>query len=394
MANFTYIARDRVGKRMTGVISAKDAAEAREELRNKELFVTNIREQAERTATAQPGSLFTRKKVKLGDMVVMSRQLATLVRAGLSIVECLYAVAAQTENLTLAAALQKVRLDVMTGSTLTEAMRKHPKIFSEKYISLVQAGETGGVLEMTLEVAADQFDKEATLREKVKSAFVYPIIVLVASVGVVIFMLLFIVPVFADVYKQFKATLPPVTLLLVTVSDVTLHYWWMVLTLIIVSALGIRKYIQTPSGKRIFDKLMLKLPLLGKLNRKIAISRFTQTFSGSVKAGVPILQALMISAQTSANTVILDAVQKVTNQVKEGATLSGPLEGTGEFPPMVTRMVAAGEQSGNLDEMLEEVTKFYERDIEYTVERLTRVTNRTIPPTTTVIAGSITRVSR
>jgi type IV pilus assembly protein PilC len=382
MATFSYTARDRSGSQKAGVLDARSVTEARETLRMRELFVTDI---AEKAAAAPSGGLFRKKGVKLGDMVVMSRQLATLVKAGLSIIECLNAVSDQTESAALSQALEQVRLDVLTGSTLAESMHRHPKVFSEQYIALVNAGETGGVLDQTLDVAADQFDKEADLREKVKSAFVYPAIVLIASIGVVTFMLVFIVPVFADVYKQFNAELPAITQMLVTLSFVILHYWWMIAIGAFVAFRVIKQYVASPSGKRMFDLLMLKLPLLGKLNRKIAVARFTQTFAGAVTAGVPILRALTISAQTSGNIILMEAITKVIAQVKDGATLSGPLEQSGQFPPLVTRMIAAGEQSGNLDEMLNEITKFYSRDIEYTVGKLTRI----MEPAMTVAVGGI-----
>lgn len=382
MASFTFTARARSGDRRTGVIDARDVNEAREQLRTKDLFVTEIRQKSTERSGGAP---FSKKKVKLGDMVVMSRQMATLVSAGLSIIECLNIAAAQTENPTLSATLNEVRLDVMTGSTLADAMRRHPKVFSEQYIALVHAGESGGVLEQTLEIAAEQFDKEADLREKVKSAFVYPMLVLIASFGVVTFMLVFIVPVFATVYKQFHAQLPPITQFLVTLSFIIVHYWFIVVICCVAIVKALQQFHKTPPGRRAYDIMMLRAPLLGKLNRKIAVSRFTQTFSGAVKAGVPILGALKISASTSGNVVMIDAIAKVSAQVQDGAPLSAPLEQTGEFPAMVTRMIAAGEQSGNLDEMLSEVTKFYTRDIEYTVGKLTRI----MEPAMTVVVGGI-----
>ena len=316
MATFQYTARDRDGNKSVGTVSAKDSAEARMTLRYKELFVTDIREKTGAgDPKAQPG-LFRKKKVKLTDMVVMSRQLATLVRAGISIIECLHAVAEQAENLALSTALSEVRVDVLSGTTLAGAMRKIPKVFTEKYTALVEAGETGGVLEATLEIAAEQFDKEADLREKVKGAFVYPALVMVASIGVVTFMLLFIVPVFAKVYEQVHATLPLVTLSLVTLSDIILHYWLFVLGGMYAIVFICRRYIKTPNGKLVYDKICLKLPVLGKLNRKIAVARFTQTLAGAVQAGVPIIRALMISANTSGNMVIINAVIHVTNLIK------------------------------------------------------------------------------
>ena len=385
MPTFSYTARDRAGTPSNGVIAAKNPTEVRQILRNKDLFVTVLREQAGPSAPGGGILPFKGKKVKLTELVVMSRQMATLVRAGISIVECLHAVGEQTENPTLKQAITEIRLDVLTGSTLTDAMRKHARILNEMYVSLVQAGETGGVLERTLEIAAQQFDQEAELQEKVKAAFVYPMVVLVASVGVVFFMLIFIVPVFAKVYDQFHATLPPVTLALVMLSSFILHYWWTVLAAGYGGGFLLRRYIRTPAGRTVYDRLMLKLPLLGPLNRKIAVARFTQTFAGATKAGVPILRALAISAQTSGNVVIMEAIKKVAGFVKDGSTLTVPLEQTGQFPPMVTRMIAAGEQSGNLDTMLEEITHFYNRDIEYTVGKLTKI----LEPAMTVVVGGI-----
>ena len=386
MPSYSYIARDRTGKQNSGVVSAKDVSEVREVLRGKELFVTSIQEQAAAAQGSGTGNIsIGKKKVKLTDLVIMSRQLATLVRAGISIIECLASVSAQTDNPTLKQVLDDIRLDVLTGSTLTEAMRKHPKVLSDMYTSLVQAGETGGVLERTLEIAASQYDQEAELQEKVKAAFVYPVLVFVASIAVVLFMLVFIVPVFDKVYKQFHAELPPVTQALVVLSDVVVHYWLIVGGVSYGLFFAIKKFSQTPKGQRFFDELNLKLPLMGDLNRKIAVARFTQTFAGAIQAGVPILRALHISAQTSGNLVIIEAIKKVANFVKDGSTLSAPLEQTGQFPPMVCRMIAAGEHSGNLDTMLDEVTKFYNRDIEYTVGKLTRV----IEPAMTVLVGGI-----
>ncbi|MDE2127465.1 MAG: type II secretion system F family protein [Armatimonadetes bacterium] len=384
MPNYQYTARDLAGKMTSGSLPAGDVAEVRTLLRNKNLYLTTVREQAG-PIEQRPAGLFQRRKVKLKDMVVMSRMLATLVRAGLPIVECLSAVSSQTENIALANALKQVRVDVLSGMTLADSLKKHPKIFNETYCSLVVAGETGGVLDQTLEVAATQFDKEADLRDKVKAAFVYPIIVFIASILVVMFMLVFIVPVFAKVYKDFGAKLPPITQMLIDLSAIVMGYWWIVIPAMIGVALLLKAWVKTKKGRWVWDTVKLKVPVLGKLNRKIAIARFTETLAGAIKAGVPILRALATAAQTSGNVIIMDAVTSVSTAVKEGATLSGPLESSGQFPPIVTKMVAAGEQSGNLDEMLEEVTHFFHRDIEYTVGQLTRI----MEPAMTVVVGGI-----
>ncbi len=385
MPTFTYTARDRSGAQQTGTSTAASMGELKSQLREKNLFVTDAREQAANETGKAQGGLFSRRKVKLGDMVVMSRQLATLVRAGLNITECLYSVAGQTENATLADTLTQVRLDVLTGSTLAGAMRKHPRVFNEMYVSLVDAGEAGGLLDKTLETAAVQFSEEADLREKVKAAFTYPLLVMVAAVGVVAFMLVVIVPVFAQVYKQFGSQLPIVTQSLVLVSAIVVNYWWGVILTAIGLFFGIKYANKTPRGRLLFDRIKLKLPLLGKLVRKMAVARFTQTFAGMSSAGVPILRGLAISANTSGNVVIQNAIRDVAEQVQQGRGLAVPMENTKEFPLMVTRLIAAGEQSGNLDEMLNEITLFYNRDIAYTVDKLTKL----MEPIMTIVVGML-----
>jgi type IV pilus assembly protein PilC len=383
MPIFTYTARDRSGAQTSGTLTAASIGDLRSQLRAKNLFVTDAREQ-NGTGQAQTSSI-RRQGVKLGDMVVMSRQLATLVRAGLNITECLYSVAEQTENHLLKDTLDQVRLDVLTGSTLGGAMRKHPRIFNEMYTSLVEAGETGGMLDKTLETAAEQFSREADLREKVKAAFTYPALVMLVAVGVVTFMLIVIVPVFAGVYKDFHAELPAITQSLVFVSAVIVHDWWGVLITGILTVTALRRYLRTDRGRRQYDTLKLTIPLLGKLNRKIAVSRFTRTFAGMTSAGVPILRALAISGTTSGNVIIQDAVMDVAEQVQQGTSLAMPMEQTKEFPLMVTRLIAVGEQSGNLDEMLNEITLFYNSDIQYTVEKLTKL----MEPLMTIVVGVI-----
>ena len=344
---------------------------------------------AARASGAEPSKPFKRKKkVKISDLVIMSRQFSTLFKAGISVVECLNAVARQSENATLSAALYDVRQSVLEGNTIADSLRRHPKIFNDKYIALVRAGEAGGVLEQTLDVAADQFDREAELQEKIKSAMVYPAIVLLSAVGVVMFMLVFIVPVFANVYKQFKASLPAPTLLLITFSHILTTYWWMVGIVTAAMVYGVKKFIATKRGKRIYHRIMLKLPMLGKLNRKVAIARFSETLAGSVKSGIPILQALSVSSQTCANVIISEVVDNAALKVKDGSPMSPPLEASGEFPSMVTYMIAAGEQSGNLDQMLEEISRFYARDIEFSVNRLTRA----MEPLMTIVIGVVVLV--
>ncbi|MCC6727970.1 MAG: type II secretion system F family protein [Chthonomonadales bacterium] len=382
MPTFHYSARDRAGRAVRGSLAATDEAALREQLRRKDLFVTTL--SVARDARSQ-GSSFRRKKITLNDMVVVSRQLATLVRAGLPLVECLYTTADQTQNPLLRAALNEIRSDVLAGSTLTDALAKHPKVFSELYQALAQAGEVSGTLDDTLQVAAEQLDKEQELREKVKAAFVYPAAVVVTAVGVVFFLLTFVVPVFANVYAQFKADLPPPTQMLVTASKIIRSYWYIAAAGLYVAFRLAKRWQATERGRRTCDAIKLRMPLLGSLNRKIAISRLCRTFSAMVSAGVPILSGMQTSARVTGNCIIMEAVTGAITKVNEGARLSVPLEQSGQFPPMVTRMIAAGEESGNMDDMLRQITVFYDRDIEYAVQRLTRL----LEPLLTVVLGLI-----
>lgn len=385
MPTYEYTARDREGNTSTGVVIADDEAQLRQSLRIRELFVTNYAVRSDNQVKTPQGSIFRPRKIKLTDMVVMSRQLATLVRSGISIVDALDTAATQTENPVLSEALWGARLDVIGGDSLSTAMRKRPKVFSDLYCALVEAGEVGGMLEHTLDVAAVEFDKQQTLREQVRSAMMYPILVIFAAIFVVIFMLVFIVPIFSKIYHQFNADLPAITQMLITLSDIVVH-WWLILGLVIAAIVVIvRQYYQTDQGRHFFDRLKLNVPIVGKLIHKIAIAQFTNTWAGTTKGGIPILSALQVSARTSNNVIVRDAVMAVAVDVQSGASLATSLEEKGQFPPLVTRMVAAGEKSGNLDEMLDELTHFYERDIEYSVQRLTRM----MEPAIVVVVGGI-----
>jgi type IV pilus assembly protein PilC len=382
MPAYLYQARDKTGRTVKGSVSAHDERAVREQLRSKDLYVTVLN--LDKRTGDKP---FSRKAKKVGlpDMVIMSRQLATLVRAGLPLVDSIYTLANQTQNAMLKQALFEIRQDILAGSTFSNALAKHPAIFSELYQALAQAGEVAGALDETLQVAAEQIDKEQELKEKVKAAFVYPAAVVITAGGVVFFLLTFVVPVFANVYAQFNAELPAPTMILVVSSKIIRSYWYIVGISMFFSIRALKRWQKTTKGQQICDKIKLKMPLLGPLNRKIAISRLTRTLSAMVNAGVPILSGLQTSARVTGNTVFMEVVSTAVQRVNEGVKLSEPLEQSGQFPPMVVHMIAAGEESGNLDEMLRQITTFYDRDIEYAVQRLTRL----LEPLLTVVLGII-----
>lgn len=385
MPTFQYSARDQNGELHSGVIVADNERHMREQVRSRGLYVTNIGIIADMSATGGEKQSLFKRKVKLYDMVVMSRQLATLIRAGITIIEALDAVALQSSNPVLVKALMEIRQRIIGGASLSEAMRLYPEVFSDMYCALVAAGERGGTLDETLELAAVQLDKQQDLREQVKSALIYPVLVIFVAFGVIALVLTIVVPVFKKVYDRFGHELPSITRFLLGLSNIVMNWWFVVVPALIAVALLLRAYISTDEGRKVFDQVKLRLWLLGPLFRKIGVAEFTQTFTGLIRGGVPIIGAMQVAAGTSSNVIIQAAIIKASEAVKEGSPLAVSLEETGQFPPMVTRMVASGERAGNLDEMLLQLTKFYERDIEHTVQRLTKV----MEPVLTIVVGGI-----
>ncbi len=262
MPSFNYAARDRAGKQVRGSLSGLDERAVREQLRRKDLYVTDISAQRQGANASGGGFSLRKRNVGLNEMVVMSRQLATLVRAGLPLVDSLYTLAAQTQHPMLKQVLTDIRIDVLAGSTFSDALAKHPKVFSELYMALARAGEVAGALDETLQVAAEQLDKEQELKEKVKAAFVYPAAVLITAIGVVFFLLTFVVPVFAGVYDQFHAKLPAPTMMLVVASKIIRYYWYMVAIGTLVAVKVLKRWQKTDTGRRTCDVIKLKMPLL------------------------------------------------------------------------------------------------------------------------------------
>lgn len=390
MPEYKYTARDRAGKLASGTIVAEDDAELRHILRANDLFITEFKaRQAAESGEAKRSFLSDWSlRPKLQDMVIATRQLASMIRAGVPLVGALEAIEGQTKKPALINAFREVRRAVTEGQPLSDAMRRHPSIFTPLVLALVSSGEISGELDIALDVAANQLDREVTIRRQIKTATAYPKIVVAASVGTVAAMLTFVVPVFADVYKQLHTQLPWITQMLVQVSAVVTRFWWLVLAVAIGGLLAYKNFRKTTEGRRATDRFWLKLPGFGPLWRKLVIARFVQTLAGGMRGGVPIVTALQVSASTAGNLVIEDAVLAASEKIREGASLAEELERSGEFPTMVTRMIAAGELSGNVDGSLDEINRFYERDVNDAMEKLTRL----IEPLMTVILGAIVLV--
>jgi type IV pilus assembly protein PilC len=385
MPTYEFQARDRNGQVEAGVLVAEDVNSLRNLLRARDLYLTSNAVVADHAISKGTTSVAANRRIKLNDLVVMSRQLATLFRSGIPVVECLDAAAEQSETVKLQVILKEVRADIIDGQSLSEAFGKHSKVFGTTYAALVHAGEHGGTLEETLDLAAELIDRQAELKAKVVSAVTYPILVVVAALGVVLFMVAFIVPVFKKVYTQFGAELPGPTKLLVSMSDILVQYWYWCILAIVGLIFAFRWFHGTPQGRRLVDRILLKIPLLGPVLRKISIAQFTDTFAGMTRGGVPIVSGLQSAADTAGNVIINDAIMDAAERLKVGSPLAMSLQESGQFQPMATRMIAAGEKSGSLDEMLDELNRFYRRDIDHSVDRMARM----IEPILTVVVGGL-----
>jgi len=371
MSTFVYKVRDRRGKIFTGSIEGKNEGAVVSRLREMDYFITSISEKKQNLLFSKQITLFQR--VKIRDLTIFYRQFATMVNAGLTLVNSLDILIEQVENKALSRIIKVVKSDVEAGSTLADAMVRHPRVFSELYISMIRAGEIGGVLDEILNKIADLMEREFALRQKVKSAMAYPAFVAGAAVLLAIFMLTFILPQFVGVFAQFGGKLPALTQFFVTLTYLFNKFWYIFFVVIAGLIFAFLAYIKTPNGKLNFDKFKLSAPIFGVINKKSAIARFTRILGTLIKSGVPILEALKVSSNAIGNQVISLAVINAKTKVKEGQSISSPLAASGVFPPMVTQMILVGEESGELEEMLIDVAKFYDQEVDRTVEKLTSI---------------------
>ena len=371
MATFVYKVRDRSGKIFTGNMEGENRSSVVSRLREMDYYITSVIEKKKNVLFSTQLQIF--KGIKLRDLTIFYRQFATMVNAGLTLVNSLDILTEQVENKVLAGHIKAVKSDVEAGSTLADAMAKFPHVFSELYLSMVRAGEVGGVLDEILNKIADLMEKEFALRQKVKSAMAYPSFVAGAAVIMSIFMLAFILPQFVGVFQQFGGELPALTQFFVTLTILFNRYWYLFFMVFAGLVAAFLAYKRTPSGKLNLDKFKLRAPIIGEINRKSAVSRFTRILGTLIKSGVPILEALQVSSNAIGNLVISSAVLGARTKIKEGQSISGPLAASGVFPPMVTQMIMVGEESGELEEMLINVAKFYDEEVDRAVEKLTAI---------------------
>jgi type IV pilus assembly protein PilC len=372
MASYAYSAINAQGAVMSGTLSAPDAESARDQLRSKGLLAQTLVESAE--AVEADGSTGLGKRVKPRSLQIFSRQFATMIEAGLSVVAALTILEEQTADERLAAVVTAVRQEVESGSLLSEAMALHPKVFSRLYIAMVEAGEAAGVLDQVLDRVAYQIEKETAIKRRVKGAMVYPTVVICFASLVLVGMLMFIVPIFVNIFASLGGDLPKLTQIVLSVSNVLRHDWFIVFPLVFGIIFGLRYAKGTEAGRRVWDRIKLRVPMkIGDTVRKVSMARFSRTLSTLVGAGVDIIKALEITGQTSGNWVIESSLAEVRTLVQEGVPIAVPLAADPTFPPMVAQMVRIGEESGELEKMLGKIADFYEDEVDAAVAALTSI---------------------
>jgi type IV pilus assembly protein PilC len=385
MAEFTYQARNAQGKTVSGSIAAQNESDAVGELRKQSLTVLSLSEKAGKAGgggafsslalfgaqAGAKGGAWRKVRVKEAELIVFTRQLATMLSAGIPLLECLEILAEQAEDIGFRAVIAQCVEDVRAGSDFSEALKKHPGCFSNIYVNMIKAGEASGQLDDILTRLADYNEAAAALKGRIKSAMTYPIVSLVLIISIVTGLLVFIVPKFQEIFEGLAVELPLPTIILLKISSTLTNYWYLWLVGIPGIFFAIKAYGRTNRGGYQLDWLTLRLPIFGPLFKKVAISRFTRTFATLIQSGVPILAALEIVAATSGNRIIEESVMDASTSVRQGETLAVPLGRSGVFPPMVCRMIAIGEKSGALESLLEKISEFYDQQVDQTVESLT-----------------------
>ncbi|HET6407389.1 MAG TPA: type II secretion system F family protein [Chthoniobacteraceae bacterium] len=386
MLTYAYQARDSAGKMVSGIQEALNEENAINTLMSRGLMVLSIQQKAGGKATAPRG------KVSETDLVLVTRQLATMVDAGLPLVSALTALYEQADpkkQSGLRRVIGEVSASVQQGETFNEAISRHPKVFTRLYTAMVKAGESGGLLAEILDRLASFLEAAARLRKKIKSAMTYPVIVVCIAIAITTFLIVQVVPVFGEIFKDFGAKLPAPTQFLIDLSDFIRGFWWLIVMVVVSIFVGIRMFLATEKGTRLWDKWKLKLPVFGTLVHKICMTRFARTFAQLIRAGVPILEVMDIVGDTSGNSVVTDAIKLVSVDVEKGDHLTNAMARQPIFPPMLVRMVGAGESTGKIDAMLEKMADFWDEEIEAILDALTSLIEPILICVLGVIVGGI-----
>lgn len=380
MPNYVWKGRNRAGLVQDGVLAADSKDIALSSLRRQNIVVTGIRERGKEISLTKVG-----RKVPPKTLAIFTRQFSVMIDAGLPLVQCLEILANQQEHKSFQKILLQVRQDVEAGSTLADAMRRHPKAFNNLYVNMIAAGEAGGILDTILQRLSVYIEKAVKLSQQVKAALIYPVAVIVIAAIVVAVILLKVIPTFAALFTSLGAELPFPTRVVIAASNFLARYFIFFIIGIVALIFLFKRYYATYRGRRVVDGLVLKIPVLGQIMRKISVARFCRTLATLTSSGVPILEALDITARTSGNAIIEDAIQDVRKSVEGGKTIVEPLRDSGVFPNMVVQMIGVGEQTGALDQMLNKIGDFYEDEVDAAVAGLVKL----LEPVMIFILGTI-----
>lgn len=382
MSTFTYTVVDSTGSQSKGEVEAETLQSVTDQLRQRGLIVLNVGEKKQSKEIELPWT----GRIKSADLTIMTRQLSTMVSSGMSILRALNVLERQTENEKLKKILATVRRNVESGVPLSDALERHPEVFNPLYVSMVRAGETGGVLESSLHRVADQLEKDDALRRQIKSAMVYPTVIVTFAAIVLLALITFLVPVFEGIFEQFDGELPMITRFTVGLSDLITGRWYLILAGTIAAVWGFRRWKSSENGRRQWQRFCLRIPMkIGDIVQKVALARWSRTLSALLAAGVPLLQALEITGKTAGHVVVEDAMDDIRASVRSGGSISAPMKTATIFPPMVTHMVGVGEETGALDTMLSKIADFYEDQVAAAVKSLTSI----LEPVMLVVVGGI-----
>lgn len=384
MPTFKYIVKNRQGERIEQVVENEDFSQLVTKLRNQNLTIISI-DEIKRKAKERG----KHGRIKGEDLVVFSRQLATLLDAGVTLVQSLNILSEQIENEGFKQVVRDLEREIQGGKTFSDTLLKHPRIFVSLFVNMVRAGEKSGRLSATLDRLSNYLEKNDALIRKIKSALVYPIVVSCMAIIITLVLLLKVIPTFKGIFESLGGTLPLPTQILIGLSDFIRHYFLIMAFGLVALAVFVVRYSKTDKGSLALDKLKLKLPVFGMLFRKVAISKFCRTFSTLIESGVPILECLTIVGKTSGNKVIENTVVKVQGSIREGESIASPLSSSQVFPPLVVRMIAVGEQTGELAKMLSKIADFYEREVDAAVSGLTSLIEPLIIGFLGIVIGSI-----
>jgi len=382
MSTYVFKAMDLAGGKAKGEVEADSKQAVSDQLKARGLVVLEI---ADKHSSREINLSFM-ESVSAGDLAVFSRQLSTMITSGMSILRALYVLEDQTENKLLKETIVQVRKDVEAGLPLSDAMERHPKVFSQLFVAMTRAGETGGLLEGSLLRVADQLEKDASLRRQIRSAMIYPILVIVFAIGVMLALVAFLVPVFENVFKEFGGELPAITKVSVKLSHLVTHQWYLLFGVTAAVIVAFLKWKSSSWGRPQWDRFRLRVPMkIGTIVQEVAIARWSRTLAALTGAGVPLLQALEITGKTGGNIVVEEAMADVIASVKRGGSISAPLQQIPVFPSMVTQMVGVGEETGALDAMLDKIADFYEDRVNASVKALTSI----MEPIMIIVIGAI-----